>query len=182
MISLPILRQRIQIDASKEPVLEATLAAALALWDQATGMKWSETPEDGEVYAVRANGEVTLLLPHVHVAEISQVRRRDLFPGATFEIVDEDDYRLDGRRGLQSLAGKWRGLIEATYSGGCPIGSAPADVAQAIITQVQFMLARNRVDSIAVAQVSNSEGGSTSYLAPDLHPLFRATAAAKARR
>lgn len=184
MISITRLRDTVKVPTDKESLLASTLAAVIETFERETGLLWRATPEDGreQTIIVDSSGEETLFLDHARVDSIDTVEQRSATSGSDFEEIAEGDWIQDGRRGVRSLVGRFRGIVRVTYSGGYANDQAPADIMHAIAMQVQFVLDRTSADKLIVSGVANPAGGSVSYLAPDFHPLFKRTVDARKRR
>lgn len=183
ILTVSELREVLQPRPADDHLLEPLRNHVVALWERETAFGW--TAVDGVEYVVEvAPSQPTIAMPYVRVRGVSKVEVRSAVEAADFEEIDASGFLLIAPRSLRrlgSVAG-WSGLVRVTADVGIPGEDVPADVKQAIITQIRFLIERNRSDAIALSSKGSSELGTIAYLTADLHPLFARAAAARARR
>ena len=181
MLDIALAREALGFDASKDTTTQRLVAAVIALWESRTNRLWSL--RTGFIYEVRPQRFATRLwVPLYPITSIVVEQRTD--GDSTFDTLDTDDFHVLTERGRVTLTGTdWQDVVKFTISGGHDVETtpAPADVIEALLTQLTFSQQRNSGEKIAQS-TQGFEGGSSSFLSPDVHPTFKATAKAHRRR
>lgn len=186
MLDIALAREALGFEASKDTTTQRLVAAVIALWESRTNRLWNLRA--GFVYEVRPQRFATKLwVPLYPITSLVVKQRSD--GDDTFDTLDADDIHVLTERGRVTLLSstgvgtEWLDQVEFTISGGHDVENvpAPADVIEALLTQLTFSQQRNSGEKIAQSS-QGFEGGSSSFLTPDVHPLFKATARAHRRR
>lgn len=141
------------------------------LWKQRTDEVFNFRPEEyGSMIYVN-------MIP---LSEVDLIEEAD--HGADYEVVDVESYEVDLARGIitridvsPNAVKPWRDRVRVTASGG--FSAAPNSIKLPLMTQMLFLLKRNAHANIDVWSLAISPagggGGSTRFLDPDMHPLYK---------
>ncbi len=187
MIKTTTLRSELGVikGRANEDTLPRLRNAVIALWESRTNRLWSaRTGRTMEFRVTHPLTERALFLDLYPVSAVTsveqrfapQIRQGSWTSGASdddWETVDADNYFLREDTGqLERFNGHWDGLVRVTWDGGYADDEAPADIIESLILQAQFMVARWDPSKIAITS-QGFEGGSTSFITGDVHPMFK---------
>lgn len=167
MISLDEARRFMNTSPGADPEVQELRDATIAAFEEGTGARWNAETGRVELHREKDFEQRIIWLDHKNVTNITQVRTREKFSSDWTTLTE---YELDRNR--LEFPDPISGIVEVTYDGG--YASAPADIRQAILTQMLFLQTRLQTGKIDIA-TQGFEGGSTNLLNPNLHPLFKAT-------
>ena len=180
MITLSDIREALKTKAADDPSVEALRQAVIDLWESTTGLLWDHRGGFVEEFAREHDEQRTVRLSLRPVTAISTVEER-LDGAADWVLLAANQWEQIGRGELRRIGAVWDKRVRVTYDGGYDSGECPRDVRQALITQARFMTERNS-DGKLIVNNQAFEGGSGSLHEADLHPLFKATAARRAKK
>lgn len=181
MLDIALARDALGLKAEDDKKVRRAVDAVIALWESRTNRLWNL--RTGFVHEIRPDKfSKTVWVPLYPITSIVAEQRQQ--SDDTFETLDAGDFHTVTERGRVTLASsEWLDIVKFTITGGHDIDNvpAPADVIDAMLTQLAFTVNRNVGDKIAQSS-QGFEGGSSSFLSPDMHPTFKATARAHRRR
>lgn len=184
MITALEVRNHIKLAAQVEATrLQLTIDAAVEKFEEQTLRRWSR-----RTYSQRWKLDVPYkypvlyldLYPHIIGLEVVEWDLgQSMSEARTVTTIDVDDEVGS----IERYSGVWLSRVKATYQGGYDTNNyrAPANVREAILMQVAFWIQRNK-DELLVARSKAFQQGSTSYLDPGMHPVFRDVVNANKRR
>lgn len=168
--------------AGMDGELEAMRNAVVTQFEDLTGYLWNSRTGYVEIVEnTLVDSPNTVWLALSPVTTLTTVEEKARASGATWTALASTAYELIGTRRLTKLSGNFEDLVRVTYTGGYTDLTCPADIANALLAQAKFLASRLDSQKIALSQQA-FEAGSTSFLSPDLHPLFAACVRSRRRK
>lgn len=173
MLSLSRLRESVKVLAGRDEELEALRDAVEAQFEELTGYLWKARTGHVEVLEnTLRTARDAVWLSLAPVATITKVEEKSRTKAAAWDTLDTADYELVGLRRLARLSGAFDEHVRVTYDGGYSDAACPQSIQIALLSQAK-LLAHRLGEQQAALSSQAFEKGSTTFLSPDLHPLFR---------
>jgi len=179
VIPLAILRSKLAVKADQDQLVEMLRDTVVAQWESATGGLWNRRDDYEQLIVRESWDDRRVWLTLCPVEEVTLVEERETASN-DWVALDAANYELESF-GLKSASivkdSALLRYVRVTYTGGFVAvvdGSkavTPADVAQALYTQAQFLVRRFSDDLVAL-KAQNIEGGAGTFEQADYHPLF----------
>jgi hypothetical protein len=176
MISMEEFRSQLSIPPSKDEMAKRLRDVVVSLWEDHTRRKWSKDTVTKQFIIRRPLTDRTLFLNLYPIVAVVSVK--DGASQADLEVVTPTDYFVDHDAGtIERFGSNWNTVVEVNWTGGYEEVDDMA-IREALIVQARFLLNRHSDDKIAMAS-QGFQGGSSSFLAADLHPFFKRVARSK---
>jgi hypothetical protein len=185
MISIAEVRAFLGGPVKNEARVAVLSAAVVADFERATGVKWSVREDEIEEFMLEEQQDEI----HIFAYEptISKVEVWENDPADAVEL-EESEFVLRKfsltRHSVRRLNDYFTRYVRVTYDCGLEALSSVqslADIRLALLTEVQFRLARD-TDSLIHIASQGFQGGSTSFKSSLHHDAFKAAAQRWARR
>jgi len=160
---LVLTGETINLDALQQEIID--------LFERCTCRLWDYRIDHEEVFFLENDNWDTLFLELWPINSITKIEEWD---GVKYVEVEDDssDYEIYRPNRVKRFDRPWKRRVKITYTGGYSSENLPEDVRRALLIQAKFMIDRNSAEKFILRSQSD-QGGSTTYLAPDLHPYFR---------
>jgi hypothetical protein len=180
MIKAPWIMKRIGASTNAEADVAAVLAQTIAVFEEKTGSLWTARENHElriEVDPERPSG--SLWIPATNVSNLLLRESPTSYTdAASTDPIDDAEYEISqigSSAEILPIGRSWAKFVVATFSCGYPdLPTSLASVREAIVQQVQYDLARNRGENIAVSSRFGRDTVGATFREVDGVPSFRA--------
>lgn len=169
MLDIQYLRRNLEISAKSEHTLEDLRDEVIDLFNNETGITYSEGTFTQEIK--RLEDQTVISLNYRPVTEIVSVHGSN--DGINFTELDESQFGLRKESHLLLSDSVTYSQIRAIIRSGFTDETCPKSLKRALVNQIRYSMKRNSFDAIAI-QSQNSRGGAGTYLEGPFHPDFEA--------
>lgn len=169
-------------DGKRDAALDLLRGAVEADFESRTNRLFARRVEDVEERLLPCDERVPKLWSRVSRIQTAKIEERSLSDVDLAEVASTDYYVAPEASSITRFRGCWKEVVRLTITGGYTDEGkddgddatiiCPADIKNAILTQIQFLQLRQAGPALAMSTQS-FETSQTTYLAADMHPVFK---------